>query len=88
MPLFSFDFGYPRKGVSLSSFYIDKKYIDGPWELFIRRSMDKLLGKYFSNQQLLGPNRTETFVLGNPQAQPFYIRTAPLCPNYKSELRD
>ena len=35
-------------------FIIDKVYIDRPYELLIRRSMDKLLAKHFCNQEIPG----------------------------------
>ena len=37
---------------------IYKEYIDGPCELLIRRSIDKLLAEHFCNQEIPGPNRT------------------------------
>ena len=65
---------------------MDKVYIDGPCQLLIRRSLDKLLdGKCFRIRKLPGPIVLQTFKLGNSRAQPYCIRTAP---NGKSESRD
>ena len=54
---------------------IDKVYIDGPFELPIRRSIDKLLAEHFCNQKIPGPSRTANILIWNSRAQTYCIRT-------------
>ena len=52
---------------------IDKVYRDGPCELLIRRSIDKLLAEYFCNQEIPGPIVLQTFELGNSKAHALFL---------------
>ena len=48
--------------------YVDKVYIDGPCELFIRRYIDSLLADSFCNQEFPGPIALLKFEFGNSRA--------------------
>ena len=67
---------------------IDKVYIDRPCELLKRRSIDRLFAEYLLIRKFPGPIVLQTFELGNPRAQPYFIRIAPIGPIYKSESCD
>ena len=64
--------------------------VDGPCELLIRRSMDKLLAEHFCNREIPGPNRIvlNKVDFGNSRAQHTAYGTSPFGPIYKSESRD
>ena len=67
---------------------IDKVYIDGPCELLIRRSIDKLLAEHFCNQEIPGPNGTANISVGKFQSPTILYRSAPIGPIYISESCD